>query len=632
MLIPVAVGLIALLVIGTGAAITAGSARRVLEEANVALERGRADLLGGDPGAARAAFAEARDRFASARDVASNAWFGAMGSVPIVGRSVDAVEAISEAGSHVANAGILLAEGVEDLPDGLDSLAPVDGRVPIEHLERLAAAADAAREETAEALSRIERSSSGFLLGPVGPARAEAEEEIRSLHDTVDRGADLLEGLPTFLGGQGPRRYFFAAQNPAELRGTGGVMGAYSILTIEDGRFAFSRFEPVQNLPVPALSDVPPPTIEFAANYDEFRSDRRFWLAINLTPDFPTAAQAILTAYEVAEGARLDGVIMADPFALQALLSVTGPTVVPRLDTTIDAADVVGFTGNEAYRVYPDPATRKRVLGDVARAVFTGFLSRGENDFADLRVLAQAAVDGHVIAYSVDPVMQEALSGTGAGAALRTDGGDFFSVVENSAGGTKVDFFEDRVIAYHVDLWSDGAAEGSASLELTNDAPTSGQPAYVVGPNPGFARLGEDSQLVTLYCRTCQLEEARRGGERIGVETGTERGLTYYRDYFRTPRGSTSRLETTWYIPEAWVGDGTGGTYRLTILGQNTIRPTELEFSVTAPDGMHIVSASPEMRIEGETAFYEGVSKRRLDVEVTFQPPLLVRLWRAVTT
>lgn len=45
----------------------------------------------------------------------------------------------------------------------------------------------------------------------------------------------LAEHLPGFLGAKESRRYLIGAQNPAELRGTGGLIGAIGELTVHDG-------------------------------------------------------------------------------------------------------------------------------------------------------------------------------------------------------------------------------------------------------------------------------------------------------------------------------------------------------------------------------------------------------------
>lgn len=609
------------------------SVHRNLTEAEAALRRGRSELLAGRSGVAAESFAAARSRFAGAADTTSGPVLGAVGWIPILGRNVDAVTAVSAAGERVADAGGSLARAVDRLPGGLSALAPEGGRVPLERFDPLGAAIAQAWEASGSALEVILAAPDDLLLGPVSAAIEEAEEEVRSLNLLLGTGTRLVEGLPGLLGDEGPRRYFFGAQNPAELRGTGGVMGAYAILTIDDGRFRFSRFAPVQSLPRPDLPDVPPPSEEFARNYDAFRGDDRFWLAINLTPDFPSAAEAILNAYEVTEGERLDGVILADPFALEALLRVTGPAYVARLDRSVAASDVVAFTTNEAYALYPDPATRKRVLGEVAKGVFEAFVARAGTDVADLRILAEAASEGHLLVYSDDEPVQAGLVATGAGGAFSASTGDLLSIVENSSAGTKVDYYEDRTVRYEVDLWEDGAARATVRVALHNSAPTSGVPRYVIGPNPGFAAAGEGGQLLSIYCGPgCRLEEARRDDARIGVWAGSELGHRFYRDYFGTRSGETSELEVSWHLPTAWEGDGTGGTYRLTFLNQATIRPADVTVVVHAPDGMQIHEASPGMTVDGDSATWEGTPARSLELTVEFEPPLLVRLWRGLTS
>jgi hypothetical protein len=153
----------------------------------------------------------------------------------------------------------------------------------------------------------------------------------------------------------------------------------------------------------------------------------------------------------------------------------------------------------------------------------------------------------------------------------------------------------------------------------------------VIGPNPGFAAAGEGGQLLSLYCRDCQLEHAEHDGERFGLGTGTELGFRFYRDHFRTPSGESDDVEATWYLPRAWEGGSTGGTYRLTFLNQTTILPTALSIRVTAPDGMRFVDASEGVTLDGDTATWEGQPGRRLELELEFEPPLPVRIWRALT-
>ena len=262
---------------------------------------------------------------------------------------------------------------------------------------------------------------------------------------------------------------------------------------------------------------------------------------------------------------------------------------------------------------------RKRVLGSIASDVFDGLVNGPQPSLEDLRILGGGAAEGHILVYSSDSTMEEGLRGTSVGGALGRPSGDFLSVVENSAGANKVDFYQDRSVSYTVDLGGDGWAHATADVRLTNHAPTTGQPGYVIGPRAGISKVGESRQLMNVYCGTgCRLESARRDGSRIPLWSGTEVGYPFYQDYYRTPSGDTSDLALALFLPQAWERDGSGGVYRLTFVGQTTIRPTMLRIEVRPPVGTDVTSASPSMQIEGGSAVWAGVPPHRLELEVTF--------------
>jgi len=588
------------------------SAQRSMRDARTFLEADDA------PGAQRA-FATAGDQFRSIDGGASGFFLKSVASVPGAGHSATTTLAIADAGATAADAGGLLAQAVIDTPGGLTALSPTGGGFPIAQLAPLTLAVGRADTLLTEALASVLRSPDSMLVGPVGSARSVVISELARLQTTVHSGSLLLRGLPTFLGDGATRRYFLAAQDPAELRGTGGVIGAYTILTIENGRLSFAPFLPIQSLPIPHLSQVPPPSDEYAKNYNQFRGGERFWLAINLTPDFPTAAQAILNAYEVAEGVSLDGVIFADPFALKALLRIEGPTVIPQLGKRVTSENVVPLVTNEAFSLYPNPSVRKEVLGAVATEVVKGFIGGSGVSLDDLKIIGNTVGEGHLLVYSSDPVMQEGLAGTAAGGALPPPVGDFLSVIENSSGSNKVDYYQDRSVTYSVQLGPGGTGEASTKILLTNHAPTTGQPAYVIGPRPGHSKVGESGQLVNVYCGGgCQLQTASRDGNRVKLWSGHELGHPFNQDFFRTSSGATSDLQIASFLPSAWQQQGPAGAYQLTFVGQTTVRPTTLRIEIAVPQGAHIVSVSPSMHVSGTTAVWSGIPTRQMEFTVTF--------------
>jgi Protein of unknown function (DUF4012) len=605
----------------------ASSARGHLLEGRRHMEEGKALLAAGDTPAARQSFLEAKTRFEKATASARGPLLRAAAWIPLLRRTPNAIVAIGEAGGEVASAGLVLTDTLDGLPGGLAALAPRDGAIPLGPLPTLEAGLERAEELAARALARIRGAAGTFLVGAVAEARRELLHELSTLHSVLATGRDLVAEIPGFLGRDGPRQYFFGVQNPAEIRGTGGLMGAYSILTIEQGRLVFSEFSPTQNLTNFTPEELEPPSEDYARNYDQF-GGAGFWQNINMTPHFPWAAGAIIAAYAEDTGVALDGVVVADPFALQALLAATGPIEMPPLGRLTEGR-VVPFMTNEAYQRFEDPATRKRILGDVASAIVQRFLLQEDASAESVRGLAATAAEGHVLVYSTDPELQSAFERTGAGGTFGGPPGDFLSVVENNGSGNKLDFYTTRSVTYDVRLGRGGTAQATVGVSIENDSPDVGLPAYVIGPFPGVSAAGEIVPILNLYCAaTCTVPALERDGTPADLRRGTELGYPFAQHYFRVPSGTTAQLDYSLTLDHAWDGNDSGGTYRLTYLAQTTIRPTSLRIDVVVPPGMKVIEATEPMRIEGDRAVFEGVPPRRLEIEVRFAPSLPLRLWR----
>ena len=139
-------------------------------------------------------------------------------------------------------------------------------------------------------------------------ARWDAEAETAGLADALDAAAGLAEGLPAFAGDDGPRRYLVLSANPAELRGTGGIWGAYAIITMRDGRATLSGAAPTKDLPDVTNDEIDGVDPHYRELYDAF-GGAASWQNMNMTPDFPTAARAALANVAAGGGPDLDGVV-----------------------------------------------------------------------------------------------------------------------------------------------------------------------------------------------------------------------------------------------------------------------------------------------------------------------------------
>jgi hypothetical protein len=608
-----------------------GAASKLLD-ARADLLTGREALVSGEVKEAERAFGRARESFAGARGDMGNPAIRVMSWLPLLGRSPDAVTAVAEAGELVAGAGLELARGGEGLPGQAASLAPRNGRIPLGPMRRIGPALDRAAGLLGEAEAIMRDSPDRWLPGPVATPRQEFEIEVEEAHRIVRAAARLTRALPVFLGEDGTKRYLVGAQNPSELRGTGGLMGAVAIMEARQGRIRLGHFGPINEITPSRIRGVDPPNPDYARIYDPW-GGAGLMHNINMTPDMPSAAVAIERLYERVEGVRLDGVVMADPYALASLMKITGGARIPGLGVTLDAETLVPFVSNKAFALLHDPDARKRLLGDVAGAVLRRFLSgsAAADPSAAGRAITEAAGDGHLLMHSTDPSIQSAFEEARIAGSLIRLPGDYVNVVVNNLSANKVDYFVDRTITYDVELLPDGEADATATVRFDNHAPTRGQPVYVIGPHPGASEVGESVVLTSVYCAPgCEVREFRRNGRPQPLSLEEELDHPLVRSVSGIDSKGTERLAHRWHLSPAWGGTGGYGSYRLTFQGQPTIRPTRLEVAIQVPEGMEITRTDPEMEIEGGIAKWRGKPGDLMMFRVDFASPLPSRFWGAI--
>jgi hypothetical protein len=611
-------GLLVALGVGAGLALML-PARGPLLAARSAMLEGRDAVSTGDLGAAGAAFDRAEASFEDARATLANPLTRLASWIPLVGRTPDAVRSATEAGAMLARGGGEVTDAAESLPGGLGALAPREGTIPIEPLRAVAPPLASARDLATRAVTILEDAPRSLVPGlvtePLETFTVEAHQAYRALR----AAAATARALPEFLGADGPRRYFLGAQNTAELRGTGGLIGAFAILTATEGRIEVGTFRDVQRLDNADVSALRPPGPDYESLYGNSYHDMS---NINLTPDFPSGATAIERLYEAATGTRVDGTILTDPQALAFLLGAAGPAEVRATGTTVDAESVVDFVANEAYALLPNDAARKRILGDVAAGVLARFLGRvaAADPAGAGRAVIEAAAGGHFLLHSADPATQDGLEAAGVAGALVDPKGDYLAVVANNAGGNKIDFYARRILRYEVELLEDGSARGRLGVTIRNDAPSSGQPEYVIGPHPFVdAEAGDNITNVQTYCATtCRFEQARLDDAQLVVSRRTELGHPVLVTGLRIPSRGTGRLDYSWVTDDAWAEDRGTAVYRLTVQGQPTIVPTRLELSVAIPENAEVERTSPGMRVDGDRVIWRGEPGDLARFEVAF--------------
>ncbi len=157
---------------------------------------------------------------------------------------------------------------------------------------------------------------------------------IRSLAQEVD---GLLPAAGWILGVDAPRHFLVQTLDRSELRPTGGFAGEYGILSIENGKIGSLTLNNVDLLDYGhysngwAINNRPPAVYSWwpVANWGLRDA--------NLSADFPTNAQLVMSVYAKEGGGSVDGLINVTPIAIAHVLKVTGPMTIPLYNETVTA-------------------------------------------------------------------------------------------------------------------------------------------------------------------------------------------------------------------------------------------------------------------------------------------------------
>lgn len=563
-----------LAVVGLGTGLAAGAlAGSSLRDGSTASDDGLDAVRAGDQARAEGIFRRAAADLFDARSLTRAWWSLPARHTPIVAQQVAALDAIADGGGETAalaadGAGRLDAEGLQ-LTDGRLDPAVVAEAQPV--LEEVADATAALHDDLAAADHR-----SVWQVPPVRDALDDVTEAVGDAEGSARTGA-LAAGLgPALLGADGEARYFVAFVSPSEARGTG-FMGNYGVLTLTDGEVDLvevGRNDELNEAGQPVKVITGPP--DYLARYSRFEPEST-WENVTFTPDGPTAGQVMAELYEQSGGSPVDGVIRIDPTGLARLLRLTGPVTVDGLPYALDATNVVSFLQVEQYRLFEVADERTDLLGQVAEGVFEA-LTTGPGPAPNrlAGALGPAVEGGHLSVWLRSDEGQALVERLGADGAVPEVRGDGFGVVTQNAGGGKIDVFMERSIRYdaRVDAGT-GAVTATAEIGLRNEAPSSGEPPYLIG-NLVDAPTGTNRTWLSVYS-PLDLVGLTIDGEPVAVEAERELGRNVWSVFVDVAPGAEAVVE----VELEGEVDLSGGTYRWDLLPQTTVRPDAVTAEVT---------------------------------------------------
>lgn len=542
-------------------------ARSRLESARVELHQLRSAVSAGDTARARALAHRIEEQTGDAHQLTLGpAWW--LGShLPGVGTPLHTARTVALQADLIGRRAL---PGLLDLTSGLVHHPPSGGVIDVTAVRQAAGELSRAERTVSRAHAAIQASAPSWLPLVSGP-RHDVLGELDDLGSRVGRAADAARAAVPLLGGDGPRRYVVGFMNEAELRGLGGLPGAYAVVTVDQGRVRFTHFGSDDEL-IGVASHA-----AMSAQYNALYAQNNPTGDIrnsDVSPNFPDAARIWAGMWHTKTGQHVDGAVALDPSAVSYLLQATGPAMLPD-GTAVTGGNVVEFTQERQYQRYggtssADIAARKRFLAGLAEAVANRIVTaRAAPGLAG--ALQRAVRERRLMLWSDVPEEERAVEAVGAAGVLRPGTAPFAAFVLNNAAGSKLDFYLHTAMVYRRSSCAAGAT-ATATLTLHNDIPYYPLPPYVTtvlrgkpaGVAPGFNRV-----IVAYYATPgAAVQSVRVDGQVQVVASAPEGGLTSVRLLLDLPAHATRTVSVTTVEPAAH-----GATQ---IVRQPTVRPIEV--------------------------------------------------------
>ncbi len=584
-----AAGFVVVVLLAIGAFQVQGDLRAGARAANAGLDAVRA----GDTTTAVDKLDRAQRRLRSADDGLRAAWLRPARVFPVAGRYLAAGRDLTAASLDVLDPALRSARLADD-----DALRIVDAHVDLDAV----AALRPPLEDTLAAVPGARAAVAQLQTEPLpGPVAREVDDLDRTLTNAIDDGDTALEALdlvPQLLGGSGPRRWFVLMQTTSEQRASGGIAGGYGVLSVDDGTLELVEAGAAAELTDPGeewqLGSV-------ADEYERFAGfgPERYFQNVTNVPNFPAVGEVISQIYPQAGGAPVDGVISVDPKVLAALLELAGPIEVPNWPEQLTADNVERALLHQQYlRFADDSQAGDQFVTDVIQATFaklqTGDLPAPGKFVHELAPMVRA---GRLKLYSPRPAEEALFETMGADGAMPAVDGDFFELVTQNSGQSKIDWFQHRTVDYQARYDPvTGQVNATATVTITNGAPAEGQSELVIGGAfPDEGPLGRSRLYVDFYS-ALNLD----GFTIDGTQSGLSRDRAYGRNLYWTIQTLLPGQTITFQLYLSGLLDP-GSPYRLDLGMQPVVWPDDVSVSVALAGDAPIRSATG-LRVDDGTA------------------------------
>jgi len=466
-----------------------------------------------------------------------------------------------------------------------------------------------------DATTAIDSIPQDDLVKPLRDGIQPLKENLPKVKNLIDNSLPLLKIIPKIAGFEQPKSYLFLLQNNSELRPTGGFIGTYGILKLQDGEIKEFDTDNVYNLDRSTQSVVKEPSPWPIAKYLE----QKDWALrdINWSPDFPTTAQKAIEIYDkenqVLEDLRksgkkiigekgveitntipyennLYGVIAMTSEILGELLKLTGPVVAgDMVFTDTNYQDQLELMVGKLYQELNIPiAQRKGIIKNLADQIKVKLMTLPLSKLPDvLEVGFKALNQKQVLIYAQDQDIEKLVLDRGWGGEVKDTNNDYLMVIDSNMASLKTDQYVDRSINYSIQ-WQGQDLVAKTTITYKNKAEFTWKSTRLRTYTRVYVPLGSELIRSSGVMENDKIKDpSHQPGQ---VEVVQELNKTYFGAFISIEPQETGVLSFEYKLPDRIKEQINKGGYNLLIQKQPGVIP---DLTLDLKFDKNIKSAAP---------------------------------------
>lgn len=454
-------------------------------EAYSKVESAKTAMLAAKPEEARRNFETAYQDFLSASDSLDQTGGTLLSIIKVLpgGSKIESGQNILEAGKHLTSAGQIVSEAFGLFlgdqgalkkklisTDNLSSLKEITSYIPPERQDKAQNLTEAIilfedkLKKAGEELSLANESLDKVKIEDVPENKrgtfVKLKEQLPGAVNSINSFSEYSNVILSLLGHNQPKQYLFVFENNDEIRATGGFIGTYGIIKIDEGNISQLTIDGIYN-PDGQLKErvIPPKPIQkMSATWS--MHDANWW------PDFPKSAEKIAWFYEKTGGPTVDGVIALTPKLMEDLLKITGPINHDKYGVTVNADNFVELSQYKVEKDYDKKLNRpKQFLADLAPLILEKIFNAPPEQWIEvLNAFSKNLENRDVQMYFFDYNVQQKVSDLGWSGQVLDTPKDYLSVINTNISGLKTDKMIEQKIEHQAEVKPDGSIVDTVTI------------------------------------------------------------------------------------------------------------------------------------------------------------------------